>query len=366
MRRPLALLLFMFSMLWLGTLPPFTLIAAGNAPDRCFPETGQCLSGRFRQFWEQNGGLALFGYPLGPVQAVQRQDLNYVFYGPEIYLVQRFERVRMELHPENAPPYEVLLGSLGQQLVPTPRLAGQGPPADCRWFTMTGYFLCDQAPGQGFKHYWEQHGLLNPLLDADTRSLALFGYPLTGATLERNPTDGRTYLTQWFERARLEWHPELPPPYQVLAGLLGREDPQVFSPMQLAPQPVQYLWPTQLPAGIAVLPTYSSFTTHGYLLALGTGEQVQGYLSAGALASTTATAPPPDALIPPPSVDTPITVGDQAGRLHRVPDGQVAIWQVQGVSYALSFQDGPLEHLLTQAHPFAVLEQATWLQRLGR
>ena len=24
--------------------------------ERCFPETGQCIDGRFRQFWEVNGG----------------------------------------------------------------------------------------------------------------------------------------------------------------------------------------------------------------------------------------------------------------------------------------------------------------------
>lgn len=31
---------------------------------RCFPETGQCISGRFRSFWEENGGLPVFGYPI--------------------------------------------------------------------------------------------------------------------------------------------------------------------------------------------------------------------------------------------------------------------------------------------------------------
>jgi hypothetical protein len=32
--------------------------------------------------------------------------------------VQYFERVRMELHPENNPPYNVLLGRLAAGLVP--------------------------------------------------------------------------------------------------------------------------------------------------------------------------------------------------------------------------------------------------------
>jgi hypothetical protein len=42
--------------------------------------------------------------------------------------------------------------------------------------------------------------------------------------VEINPTDGKPYLTQHFERARFEHHPEnAGTPYEVLLGLLGRE-----------------------------------------------------------------------------------------------------------------------------------------------
>ena len=42
---------------------------------RCFPETGQCISGRFRSFWEENGGLAVFGYPIAaPSPKINRDD----------------------------------------------------------------------------------------------------------------------------------------------------------------------------------------------------------------------------------------------------------------------------------------------------
>jgi uncharacterized protein YkwD len=48
--------------------------------------------------------------------------------------------------------------------------------------------------------------------------------PLSEAAPERSPTDGKTYLTQWFERARFEYHPEQAgTPYEVLLGLLGAE-----------------------------------------------------------------------------------------------------------------------------------------------
>ena len=47
-----------------------------------------------------------------------------------------------------------------------------------------------------------------------------FGYPLTPARLERGETG--VYVTQWFERARLEWHPEnRGTAYEVLQGRLG-------------------------------------------------------------------------------------------------------------------------------------------------
>lgn len=73
--------------------------------ERCFTETGFCISGRIREYWEQNGGLSVFGLPIGPQQAetIEGKSLQ----------VQRFERNRLELHPENGRPYDVLLGRLG-------------------------------------------------------------------------------------------------------------------------------------------------------------------------------------------------------------------------------------------------------------
>ncbi|NTU85828.1 MAG: hypothetical protein HGA45_41940, partial [Chloroflexales bacterium] len=77
--------------------------------ERCFPETGFCLSRRVLEFWEQNGGLPVFGYPTGPQQEV-------VVEGQAIQ-AQQFERNRLELHPEAPPPYDVQLGRLGAQVL---------------------------------------------------------------------------------------------------------------------------------------------------------------------------------------------------------------------------------------------------------
>jgi hypothetical protein len=60
-------------------------------PDqRCFPETGHCIAGRIREYWEQNGGLPIFGYPIGPQQGETVEGT--------LRPVQWFERNRLELH----------------------------------------------------------------------------------------------------------------------------------------------------------------------------------------------------------------------------------------------------------------------------
>src|SRR5206468_2253535 len=118
------------------------------------------------------------------------------------YLTQWFERNRFELHPENARPYDVLLGRLGDDRLRQLGRAWQaepresGPRAGCLWFEQTGHNVCDELGGLGFRSYWQNHGLQDPALDRFGRSLALFGLPLTAAAIEQNPTDGMFYLTQ--------------------------------------------------------------------------------------------------------------------------------------------------------------------------
>jgi glucose/arabinose dehydrogenase len=72
-----------------------------------FSQTGKTLGGKFRDYWEKNGGLLQQGYPISD-EFVEKSDLN----GKD-YLVQYFERAVMEYHPENKAPYDVLLSQLG-------------------------------------------------------------------------------------------------------------------------------------------------------------------------------------------------------------------------------------------------------------
>jgi hypothetical protein len=39
----------------------------------------------------------------------------------------------------------------------------------------------------------------------------------------RNPSDGKTYTSQYFQRARMEYHPELPEGQRIVLGALGSE-----------------------------------------------------------------------------------------------------------------------------------------------
>lgn len=88
-------------------LPPDT--GTGGDPGRLFfPETGHSLAYGFKEYWEQHGGLYVFGYPISEEFQERNPDTG------QTYTVQYFERARFEWHPENrGTPYEVLLGRLG-------------------------------------------------------------------------------------------------------------------------------------------------------------------------------------------------------------------------------------------------------------
>ncbi|MFW6074725.1 MAG: ScyD/ScyE family protein [Chloroflexota bacterium] len=182
-----------------------------------FEETSHNLCAEFEAYWEANGGLPVFGYPITEAEDEVNLDLDQTF------LTQYFERERMELHPENAgTPYEVLLGRLGNEVL---LMMGRNwhafPKADPdseHYFAETGHAIAPE-----FYEYWSSNGLdLGDDGVSFRESLALFGYPISPAEMETN-TSGDTVLTQWFERARFEYHPDNPEGQQVLLGLLGNE-----------------------------------------------------------------------------------------------------------------------------------------------
>jgi hypothetical protein len=85
--------------------------AAAQKPGAAyFSETGHNLDGDFRDYWQANGGLAQFGFPISEVMQEKLED-------GKTYQVQYFERARFEIHPENRPPYDVLLGQFGRRIM---------------------------------------------------------------------------------------------------------------------------------------------------------------------------------------------------------------------------------------------------------
>ncbi|MEO6456789.1 MAG: hypothetical protein ABIO92_00730 [Chloroflexia bacterium] len=83
-----------------------------------FSETGHNLSNAFLTFWQRNGGLAVYGYPISEeIVETNAADGNQ-------YTVQYFERNRFEWHPERSASNNVQLGLLGVEYA---RLTGLNP-----------------------------------------------------------------------------------------------------------------------------------------------------------------------------------------------------------------------------------------------
>jgi hypothetical protein len=203
-------------MLLTGIILFFSLPFTQAEDRRCFPETGQCIQGRFREFWEQQGGVAIFGYP---ITVPQEERVHGV-----VREVQWFERHRLELHLEHASPYDVQIGHLGTELMPPPTadrqaFAQETPQEGCQFFGETGWNVCG-----AILQAWKADGIE---LDgqagfSDQEHLALYGLPISPVQ-EMTLSTGGSYQVQWFERARLEIHPDLSPPNRVQRGLLGVE-----------------------------------------------------------------------------------------------------------------------------------------------
>jgi type II secretory pathway pseudopilin PulG len=188
-RRVVALLIALL----LVSLVPAQAAHAQTA-QRCFAETNQCISGAIRQYWERNGGLAVFGFPITAQSAetVEGRTLQ----------VQWFERDRLEIQANG----QVTAGRLGVERLEqqgTPWQYGPGEAADtgCFAFAETGHRTCG-----AFATYWQRNG-----------GLERFGFPITGAY--ETEIQGIRLTVQYFERRRFELHDA----NTVLLGLLGAE-----------------------------------------------------------------------------------------------------------------------------------------------
>jgi len=172
---------------------------------RFFPETKQTVSGIFLKYWNEHGGLAQQGYPISN-EFTEVSDLN-----GKPYTVQYFERAVFEKHPENRPPYDVLLSQLGtfqyRAKYPNgaPNQRVNTSPGATR-FRETGFTV-----GGKFLDYWRKNG-----------GLPQQGYPISNEFTEISDLNGLPYTVQYFERAVFELHPEhAGTQYEVLLSQLG-------------------------------------------------------------------------------------------------------------------------------------------------
>jgi hypothetical protein len=176
---------------WLNHTPGPGPQPTPPARSRFFPETGYSVQSGFLDYWETHGQLDVFGYPISGE------------FSQNGVTVQYFQRARMEWRPSNPPAYRVQLGLLGSELHgPTdPPVPNWVTPwnSRARYFPATGHIVTE-----GFLEFFDVHG-----------GLDIFGYPIGEAQMEGG------MVVQWFQRAKMEWHPANPPQWRVQLALLG-------------------------------------------------------------------------------------------------------------------------------------------------
>lgn len=201
MRRVFAILLTV------GALASLALPAYAQEGGRYYPETGHSVDGRFVDFFDGHGGLAILGYPI-----------TNSFIDPQTgWLIQYFQNARVELAPDSGGVLTVRLSPLGEMLggwqPPLPANSGSG--AGCRVYAESGHSVC-----HAFLDYYLADG-----------GPALFGYPISEFRLENDR------IVQYFQGFRLDWYPDDPSGINVRVAPLGRVhfDTAGYDPALLEP-----------------------------------------------------------------------------------------------------------------------------------
>ncbi len=194
-----------------------------SAAQDYYVEKGHYLFGQFRDYWNGNGGIDRFGFPITKV-------VNATSENGQMYPTQYLERAVFEEHPENTGTKFEVLGRRLAALQTADRqksdanFAKIADPKDSKrvFFPETGHTIGGTDAGTAaIRAYWDAAGNGDP-----QRSILIFGFPISEPFDEINAPppagDGMMHRVQYFERYRIEYHPEMKDPrYQVLLGLLG-------------------------------------------------------------------------------------------------------------------------------------------------
>jgi len=190
---------------WIPTLAQKSFQLASD--QRYFPETGHWVVGEFLATYDSVPDPAMiFG---NPITEAYQEPVGGRY-------VQYFERARFEFVPDNPADIRVKISLLGELMyTPGPELKPSANLPACRKFVESGKQIC-----YAFLDFFEANG-----------GAAQFGYPISNFEIR----DG--LIVQYFQRARFEWHPELPPGKRVTLTDLGRryfhfigEDPRRLGP----------------------------------------------------------------------------------------------------------------------------------------
>jgi hypothetical protein len=172
-----------------------------------FPSTAHTLAAPFRAFWDAHGGADGLGLP--ETEAYWERDAT------GLHQVQAFERMVVRHYPRLAgQPGEWRLDPLGSQM-----MGGLHRTTEA-WQPVAAFDTTDRQ-----RYFPEtRHGVYGAFYRQwqATGGLQWWGYPISEPLYEASPLTGVTYLTQYFERARLEYHPENKgTPAEIRANRLG-------------------------------------------------------------------------------------------------------------------------------------------------
>lgn len=179
--------------LWLAlvlSLIPTAPLAYAQSGGRFYPETGHTLEPQFVDFFDANGGVEIFGYPI-----------TDGFQNPADGTVIQY--TENALFAWDAPKGQVQLQPLGE-LVGGWHLPKENPKAEgsgCRYFQESGHSTCF-----AFLSYYQAHG-----------GRDLFGLPISDFIIQNDR------IVQYFQYFRLDWYPDSESAVQVRVAPLGRE-----------------------------------------------------------------------------------------------------------------------------------------------
>ncbi len=166
---------------------------AQTEQEEYFEETGHSVVGEFLEVYlRASNPVQLYGYPI--TDAFQDTTTDQI--------VQYFQKARFELHTGSPAGQRIQLSPLGEYLYqPGQTLPVPSNSPACRSWESGRFQVC-----YAFLEFFDSNG-----------GEAQFGKPISNLELHED------IMTQYFQRARFEWHPNRPAGQRVVLADLGTQ-----------------------------------------------------------------------------------------------------------------------------------------------